>query len=130
MIEEGTFPLYAESGHLIYAKGDTLFGVAFDPVSLIVTGQPTPIVQDVLVRRGQFDISPNGTLVYEPGGGPPRRGYQLVWVGRELEISAAAPLFALDTLDRVRRPNLREIFRTPEPEPLPFEPRGHRPPSP
>ena len=40
----GTFPRYAPTGHLVYARAGTLHAVPFDIESLQVTGEPVPVV--------------------------------------------------------------------------------------
>ena len=92
----GVSPHYVSTGHLVYAAEDgSVRAVPFDVASLQVTGNPVPLVEDVVVKSSgaaNFSISDNGRLVYVPGG--PRGGNQrsLVWVdrdGREEPIPAA-----------------------------------------
>ena len=103
--EQGTNPLYAETGHVVYARGDTLFAVSFDLWDLRVTGPPVSILQGVRVYRSgapQFSVSRDGTLAYLPGtgdaGNPARR---LVWVDRH---GASQPV--TDKLRAYRTPRL------------------------
>jgi eukaryotic-like serine/threonine-protein kinase len=85
LIQGGTHPRYAESGHLVYAQGGSLMAVPFDPRRLEITGAPVPIVEGVLQSRSsgaaQYDLSATGSLIYIPGGvqADQRR---LVWVTR------------------------------------------------
>ena len=84
--EEGTDPLFAETGHVIYAVGDALLAVPFDPRALQVTGESRSILQGVLVfgaGAAQFSFSREGTLAYVPGNR--RIDRRLVWVDREGE---------------------------------------------
>ncbi len=73
----GSYPRYARSGHLVFARERTLFAIAFDPIKLEVSGLPAPVLEDVrtLVVDQQnhdgaaaYDISRNGTLLYAPAG--------------------------------------------------------------
>jgi serine/threonine-protein kinase len=58
-------------GYLVYINRGTLFAVPFDPVKLELRGTPSPIVEKVVYDAGdgsaQFDLSRNGTLVYQAG---------------------------------------------------------------
>ena len=78
---------YLPTGHLVYALGDTLFGVAFDAETLTLSGGPVPLVQGVM-RSGNFTgaanfgVSNDGTLVYVRGDLATFRN-TLVWVDRD-----------------------------------------------
>ena len=73
VVFNGGAPTYLSTGQLIYAQGNTLFGIAFDPGTRAVSGGPVPIVEGV--RRGsngftdaaQYAVSATGTLVTIPG---------------------------------------------------------------
>ena len=71
LVEGGTHPRYAPSGHLVYARGGNLFAVRFDPDRLQVTGQPSKVLEGVLMSRNtgvaNFDVSASGDLLYVPG---------------------------------------------------------------
>jgi len=85
LIQAGTNPRYAPSGHLIYGQGGTLMAVPFDPRRLLVTGTAVRVVEGVQQSRwtgaAQYSFSATGSLVYVPGS---IRGAQsrLVWVSR------------------------------------------------
>jgi serine/threonine-protein kinase len=85
-IVRGGDPRILRNGHLVYALGTVLFAVPFDVERLEVRGGPIPVTENV--QRGirgsagqggsaNYDISPNGTLVYVPdfalAAGVPRR---------------------------------------------------------
>ena len=67
----GTNPSYLESGHLVYALGNRLFAVGFDPRTRETTGNPIPVVDEVLVSPynilPQYATSAGGTLAYATG---------------------------------------------------------------
>ena len=71
LVEGGTCPCWSPSGHLIYARSGNLFAVPFDINRLEVTGQPSMVLEGVLMSRSSgvanFDISATGDLVYLPG---------------------------------------------------------------
>ena len=84
---DGTNARYAPTGHLVFARGSSLWTVPFDLDRLEIAGTPTPALEGVLVTGGgasQFTFSSDGSLIYAPGGDAtganPRT---LVWVDRE-----------------------------------------------
>jgi serine/threonine-protein kinase len=95
LIQAGTQPQYASSGHLVYAQGSTLMAVPFDAQSLAATGAAVPVVESVLQTpssgAAQYSISATGSLAYIPGGVQANRR-RLVWVTRTgAEQPLAAP---------------------------------------
>ena len=83
----GVSPHYASTGHLVYAVLDgSVRAVPFDVDRLEVTGNPVPLLENVLVKStgaANFSLSDNGRLVFTSGagGGGPQRS--LVWVDRQ-----------------------------------------------
>jgi Tol biopolymer transport system component/predicted Ser/Thr protein kinase len=94
LIEGGTNPRYALSGHLVYEQGGDLMAVPFDPQRLELTGKAVPVVEKVLQSQGggaQYGISDTGSLVYVSGGVEIGR-VKMVWVSRNgTEQPLAAP---------------------------------------
>jgi Tol biopolymer transport system component len=85
LVEGGTCPCYAPSGHLVYARGGNLLAVRFDPTRLDVTGQPFTVLEGVLMSTNSgvanFDVSASGDLFYVSGVAD--KGQRtLVWVDR------------------------------------------------
>jgi len=70
-VQRGSFyARYLPSGHVVYMHEGTLFAVPFDLKRLEVTGQPAPILEDVVTNAAagaQFSFSENGNLVYVAG---------------------------------------------------------------
>ena len=98
LIQGGTHPRYAPSGHLVYAQGGSLMAVPFDPQRLTVTGAAVPVVEGVLqspvTGAAQYSISATGSLVYVSGGVQSAQS-RLVWVSRNgAEQPLAAPAHA------------------------------------
>ncbi len=85
LIQAGSNPRYAPSGHLVYAQGGSLMAVPFDPQRLVVTGTANAVVEGVLQSPvtgiTQYSISATGSLVYVPGGIQATQ-LSLVWVNR------------------------------------------------
>jgi len=94
LIQGGTNPRYAPSGHLVYSQGGSLMAVPFDPQRLVVTGPPVAVVERVLqssvIGVAQYSFSSTGSVVYVPGGIQSAQS-RLVWVSRN---GAAQPLAA------------------------------------
>ena len=91
LVQGGTSPRYAPSGHLIYARAGALLAVPFDAEKLEVTGQPFPVAHGVFMSANTgmaaFSISQTGHLVY--AAGPEERGTRvLVWVDKNGHKSA------------------------------------------
>jgi serine/threonine-protein kinase len=95
LIQAGTHPRYAPSGHLVYMQAGSLMAVPFDLERLEVTGTAVPVVQGVLQSTpnwaAQYSFSATGSLVYVPGGLQAAQ-CRLVWVNRNgAEQSLASP---------------------------------------
>jgi Tol biopolymer transport system component len=95
LIQGGTQPRYAPSGHLVYAQGGKLMAVPFDSQRLEVTGPAVPVVDGVLQSTyygdAQYSVSATGSLVYVPAALQAAQR-TLVWVNRNgTEQPVAAP---------------------------------------
>lgn len=58
------------SGHLLYARGEEIWAVAFDTERWETRGDSKIVLKDVAVSdrlRAQFDVAEDGTLVYVEG---------------------------------------------------------------
>jgi len=66
-LTEGTYPQYASSGHVVFAREASLFALPFDPMRLRPGGEPEPLVADLRMNSetgaGLFAVS-GSTLVY------------------------------------------------------------------
>jgi Tol biopolymer transport system component/predicted Ser/Thr protein kinase len=98
LIQGGTHPRYAPSGHLVYVQGGSLMAVPFDPQRLTAAGTAVPVVEGVLqsptTGAAQYSVSATGSLVYVSGGIQSAQS-RLVWVSRNgAEQSLAAPAHA------------------------------------
>ena len=61
----------AHDGHLIYAAEGTLRAVRFDPVRRDLLGEPTVVVDRLMIKpngAANYTVSSTGTLVYVPEG--------------------------------------------------------------
>jgi len=85
LLEGGSNPRYAPTGHLIYARGRSLFAVPFDPERLQLKGTPSPVLEDVswnsFMGFADYSFSESGDLVYVPGSAVGQKT-TMVWVDR------------------------------------------------
>jgi eukaryotic-like serine/threonine-protein kinase len=82
VVDSGSFPIYAASGHLIYAKDRALFAVAFSSDGLKTVGTPVRILDDVRMTASgtpTLAVSASGAVAYTAGAAASR----LVWVSRQ-----------------------------------------------
>ena len=106
LVEGGTGARYLSSGQIAYARNGTLFVVGFDAKRLEVKGTPLPVIEGVQTGAsngdGVFDVSNNGTLVFQPGtfGAIPRN---LVWMdraGKATNITPEVKPYAMVSMSR------------------------------
>ena len=102
LVKGGYWPRYlptsGKSGHLVFIRNGRLFGVAFDPARLEISGTPAPLVEDVAASPsinnggGQFAFSETGTFVYLSGSATSTT-YPIQWLesGGELKTLVAQP---------------------------------------
>src|SRR5262249_52728531 len=88
IVQVGTDGRYLDTGHLVYARDNALYAIAFDPRRAITSGTATNVVSGVVeagagnTGAAQYTVSANGSLVYLPGSVSSRTLY---WRGREGE---------------------------------------------
>ena len=98
VVRGGSHAHYVDSGHLVYAAGNTLRAVAFDAAALETRGSPVEIVSDMLTTEAppagglNGGIARDDTFVYVRGSGTYTGQRALVWVDREgHETAVPAP---------------------------------------
>ncbi|MHC4976454.1 MAG: protein kinase domain-containing protein, partial [Planctomycetota bacterium] len=71
IVEDATSGLLTQSGHLLFARANTLMVARFDPHNLELIGQPLPFFEELSMFSPSgtafFDISENGTLLHLKG---------------------------------------------------------------
>jgi serine/threonine-protein kinase len=86
LVQGGFCARYSPSGHVVYARGGSLYAVPFDADRLEVTGPSVKVADGVLmgtnVGSAYFDVSSQGALAYAVGAA---EGGQrtLVWLDRQ-----------------------------------------------
>jgi eukaryotic-like serine/threonine-protein kinase len=77
--------VYAPPGYLLFVRDGTLVAQRFDVSGFRLTGEAMPLAENVAVagisKRGLFNISENGTLVYMELSGVGRTG-RILWYDR------------------------------------------------
>ena len=72
ILEGSSQARYGSGGRIVFARGGSLYSVAFDPHALATRGTPEVVVQgvatDVSSGAVQFALSSNGAAIWEPGG--------------------------------------------------------------
>jgi serine/threonine-protein kinase len=92
VVEGGFFARWVPTGHLIYALGQRLYALPFDPAKLAATGPAVAVADDVLVSQtggyAMAAVSSRGTLtsVSESLGNPLR---EVVWLDRAGQATPA-----------------------------------------
>lgn len=115
VVRGGTFGRYVSTGHLLYARGGTLFAVPFDLKRLDVSGAAVPVVDRFTMSTqggtAAFDVSANGTLAYIPAPAMARR-HRVLAVDRtgQFDPRNGWDLSIWSAEDRMRRPFLRTRF--------------------
>jgi len=82
LVEGASQARYAPGGHLVFARGGSLYAVGFDPRSLEVRGAPVEVARGVATNVGsgavQFALSGTGAAIWAPGG--VTASYRVVWI--------------------------------------------------
>jgi serine/threonine-protein kinase len=96
----GTYPRYAATGHVLFARSGNLQAIPFDLKSLAPTGPAKTVLEGVLMDRRDggacFDISEDGTLAYISGG-IISLNKDVVWVDRN---GNREPILKSEPVDR------------------------------
>jgi serine/threonine-protein kinase len=89
VVNDGAIGRYIPTGHLVYTRAGTLFGVPFDARRLVVTGPETPLIEGVssagriLTMAGvPYTVSDSGLLVYVSGT-EQTNNLTLEWIDRQ-----------------------------------------------
>ena len=98
LVDGGTDAHLLPTGHLVYVRGATLFGLPFDERTLTVRGGAVPLQQGIeqaataASGAGQWAWSPRGSVAFVPGEGV-ITDRTLVWVSRDgrIEPTTAPP---------------------------------------
>jgi serine/threonine-protein kinase len=91
LVQNGAFPHYLPSGHLLFYRDGALMAVQFDPKRLEVKGEPVRVLEGITAvdsgNAADFSVSGTGSLVYLPGGAS-ATNRTLVWVDRKGSVQS------------------------------------------
>jgi serine/threonine-protein kinase len=85
VVERGSNPRYAPTGHLVFGRESKLWAVRFDPEAVVTHGSATPVLESLAAKESgayDYDFSQSGSMVYVTGGAGEAAKAQLVWVDR------------------------------------------------
>jgi serine/threonine protein kinase/Tol biopolymer transport system component len=95
LIRGGSYGRYLASGHLMYARGTSLYAVPFDPEGVKVTGTPIPVVEGGMLNpfsgTANVEVSRTGVMIYTPMGPAGTGNVQIAWMDRTGKTSRAIP---------------------------------------
>ena len=90
LIQGAGYGRYSPSGHILFARGGSLYAVAFDVNSMRVTGSAVPVADGLAIHQEtgapQFAVAPDGTL-YVARGKFPDESVTATWVERTGVVS-------------------------------------------
>jgi serine/threonine-protein kinase len=93
LVDGASNMVYVDTGHLVFARGDTLMAVPFNVSELAVAGDPVALVQGIRRSPGgaaDWVLSANGTLAYVPASETTKATHAVVWVDRHGNVIARA----------------------------------------
>jgi serine/threonine-protein kinase len=85
LVDGASNMFYLDTGHLVFARGDTLMAVPFNLSELAIAGDPVSLVQGIRHPAGgaaDYVMSANGTLAYVPTSEGTEATHAVVWVDR------------------------------------------------
>jgi eukaryotic-like serine/threonine-protein kinase len=90
LINGGTNPRYSPTGHILFARGNSLFALPFDIKTRRKTGPESKLADGLMVGANgaaQFAVSSSGTLAYVRGETSSGE-CELVWIDRKGQTEA------------------------------------------
>ena len=85
VLQGASMARYVATGHLIFARGGSLYAIGFDPETLSTYGKPQLVLQgvagDETTGVAHFTTADDGTLAYVPGT-PGANMRRIAWVDR------------------------------------------------
>ncbi len=93
VIAGASAPAYLDTGHIVFARDDTLMAVSFSVSELAATGEPVALVQGIRRPPGgavDYRLAANGTLVYVPETAAAVAEAAVVWVDRLGQVTGRA----------------------------------------
>ncbi len=90
IIRGGAFARYIPTGHIMYARGSSIYAVPFDPATINTTGPPLPVEEGGMLNPlsgdANYSVSNTGTLIYAPLGAYSGLDASLMWIDRQEKL--------------------------------------------
>lgn len=87
LIRGGSYARYVPTGHIMYARGSSIYAMPFDPAAIEIKGTPLPVEEGGMLNPlsgdANYSVSNSGTLVYAPLGAFSGLDASLVWLDRQ-----------------------------------------------
>ena len=86
LVERGSDARYLPTGHIVFARGETLLAVNFDADSVTVSGGPVSLLDGVAENfegNADYGVANDGTLIYAKAEPSEPVLQTIVWVDRE-----------------------------------------------
>jgi Tol biopolymer transport system component/predicted Ser/Thr protein kinase len=91
LIRGGSYGRYVPTGHILFARGSSIYAAPFDQSSLAVTGSPLPVEEGGMLNPlsgdANYSVADNGTLVYAPLGSFSGLDASLMWMDRQGKVT-------------------------------------------
>ncbi len=87
LVRGGSYGRYIPTGHILYARGSSVYAVPFDLEKVKVTGSPLPVFEGGMLNpasgTANFDVSRTGILIYTPVGPLSGNDATICWMDRQ-----------------------------------------------
>lgn len=87
LVRGGSYGRYVSTGHIMYARGSSVYAVPFDLEKAKVTGPPFPVFEGGMLNpasgTANFDVSRTGVLIYTPVGPLSGNDATISWMDRQ-----------------------------------------------
>jgi Tol biopolymer transport system component/predicted Ser/Thr protein kinase len=87
LIRGGSYGRYIPTGHLMYARGTSLYAIPFDVGRMEISGTPLPVLDGGMLNpysgTANFEVSRTGLLVYTPIGPAGINNVGIAWMDRQ-----------------------------------------------
>jgi serine/threonine-protein kinase len=87
LVRGGSYGRYIATGHLMYARGTSLFAIPFDVGRMQISGTPLPVLEGGMLNpysgTANFEVSRTGILVYTPIGPAGINNVAVAWMDHQ-----------------------------------------------
>ena len=91
LLRGGSYGRFISEGYILYARGNSVYAVPFDPKKLQLTGAPLPVLEGGMLNplsgTANFDVSENGILIYTPLGPLSGLNSKISWMDPDGQVT-------------------------------------------